>query len=265
MKSRVIAVFFCSFLHVGLTAQDQLSVQDSITADIIADEGIVQDTTPYNIEITSESSVYDPPVFHPDYKDKYRERAFQYTTEENQTARKIKMWLLRLLDRIFGSSSEKEVSPWYDIIFNTIVITVLIVAVASIVRLLLGKDSLSLFFRRKTSSVRLLPESEIDMSEAALTHLIQSSIENGDYRSALRYHYLLLLKKMDRNGVIQYHPEKTDSDYVQEIKDIDSRKMLSYLIYLYHRTWYGQYEISRNEYSLASESFDQMYKLLRDG
>ena len=265
MKIRVIFVIFCSLLCVGLTAQGQLSLQDSNPEEIIADEGIVQDTATYDIEIASERAIFNPPVFHPDYKEKYRERAFKYSTEENQTVRKIKMWLLKMLDRIFGSSSEKEVSPWHEIIFNTILIAVLIIAVVSLVRLLLGKDSLSLFFRRKTSRVRMLPENEIDMTETGLMNMIRSSIENGDYRSALRYHYLLLLKKMDRNGVIQYHPEKTDSEYVLEIKDTDRKKMLSYLIYLYHRTWYGQYEISRNEYSLASESFDQMYKLLKDG
>jgi hypothetical protein len=55
--------------------------------------------------------------------------------------------------------------------------------------------------------------------------------------------------------LIIWLPEKTNADYLSELKQETLRKRFSYLSYLYNCIWYGEFSIGDEEYASAKNAF----------
>ena len=86
--------------------------------------------------------------------------------------------------------------------------------------------------------------------------LIKQSIQSGEHRLSIRYYYLFLLKKMSEKELIEWDVEKTNSDYIYEIKLPQLKADFEYLSYLYNYIWYGEFDISQQEFEKAKKAFD---------
>ena len=58
--------------------------------------------------------------------------------------------------------------------------------------------------------------------------LISEAESNNNYRLAIRYYYLWLLKGLSEKEIIDYDPEKTNSDYQYEIKTPEISEQFAY-------------------------------------
>src|SRR5690606_29380563 len=87
------------------------------------------------------------------------------------------------------------------------------------------------------------------------TSLIESAIAAGDYRLAVRYYYLQLLKHLNEKGVINYEFQKTNSEYLFEINDETFKPKVKRLMRLYDFIWYGSFNVTENDFSVAQNSF----------
>lgn len=262
MKYRLITIFIICLVqfHAGesqVPDSVEFELDDSHSVDTMLADHIF-----YEDKIKAPNQALSPPAFSDRFQEKYNERAFNYTNQRHPWAIKFFRWIDALLEKIFGRETGSSSS---NMLFKILLVFILLIAVLSIIRLFLGKDSLSLFFKRKNAGLKLLPDHEMDFSEDELTQKIKNSVEDGDYRSALRYHYLLLLKKLHLNGIIEFHPEKTDSEYLRELKDVDLKQRMQYIIYIYHRTWYGRYAIDLESYTSADQSFNRIHQKLNHG
>ena len=85
--------------------------------------------------------------------------------------------------------------------------------------------------------------------------LIRKAYEQGDYRLAVRYHFLKTLQELKEKGHISYEPDKTNSRYVYEIP-INWRNDFSRLIFQYEYVWYGHFDIDENGYERVQKGFD---------
>ncbi|MNG25700.1 hypothetical protein D3C84_1105960 [compost metagenome] len=90
--------------------------------------------------------------------------------------------------------------------------------------------------------------------------MIQESIQNGEKRLAIRYYYLWLLKVMAQNNYIEWDIEKTNSDYLYELKSPANREDFTYLSYLYNYIWYGEFEMDETTFTKAENRFKKSIK-----
>ncbi|MCH2196383.1 hypothetical protein [Kordia sp.] len=90
--------------------------------------------------------------------------------------------------------------------------------------------------------------------------LIAEAAQKGDYRLAIRYQYLNMLKKFNIAQVIVFDPEKTNLDYTYEITNDGLREQFQYTSYLYNYAWYGEFDINEAQYEKAQESFQVLLK-----
>ncbi|MGJ8743258.1 hypothetical protein [Polaribacter sp.] len=97
----------------------------------------------------------------------------------------------------------------------------------------------------KKSNQKLFYEEE-DIHEIDLDSLLKKAIQNNEYRLAVRYYYLLVLRQLSTNKFIDYHKEKTNTEYLLEIENLNIKKQFSYLSYAYSYVWYGQFSIDKN-------------------
>lgn len=79
--------------------------------------------------------------------------------------------------------------------------------------------------------------------------------QKKDYRSAIRYQFLFALKKMSDQKLIQWNPDKTNTDYIVEIKNVSQRKSYQELSYIFENVWYGEQKIDAELYEKLKSTF----------
>lgn len=90
--------------------------------------------------------------------------------------------------------------------------------------------------------------------------LIQKAKSEGDYRKAVRYYYLWVLQKLTDRNLIKWDKDKTDHDYLLELKNHTIKEDFSTNTYIYDYTWYGKFELNSNEFQLAESIFQRTLK-----
>ena len=144
-------------------------------------------------------------------------------------------------------------------VFTPIAIIIVIVAVVLIVYLLLNEGSGGLFSGKRTK--KLKDEEEITAENIAfvdLNTLIANAENEKNYRLAIRYNYLSVLKQLSLKGIIDFEDEKTNRDYQNEIKDQFVFKGFSYVSYLYNYIWYGEFKVDTLQYEKAKSNFTML-------
>jgi hypothetical protein len=62
---------------------------------------------------------------------------------------------------------------------------------------------------------------------------------------------------MSEKQIIEWDAEKTNSDYVYEIKNEQFKNNFNYLSYLYNYIWYGEFDIDDVTFEKAKASFEK--------
>ena len=115
----------------------------------------------------------------------------------------------------------------------------------------------------KKGTKKLIFENEDEnINEHDYDKLLAQAIQNKEYRLATRYYYLSLLKKMSKKGLIDYHKDKTNSQYLFELKDNDTRKQFSYLLYIYDYVWYGEFVVDTPKFNSIENSYKNFINTL---
>lgn len=125
-----------------------------------------------------------------------------------------------------------------------------------IVKVLLGSEVL--FWRNTKSSTKitekLIYEDE-DIHEVDLASLLKQAIDNQNFRLAIRYYYLTSLKGLSNKKIIDYHKDKTNSEYLFEIENTAIRTQFSYLSYVYSYVWYGEFPVDETNFKTAQNKY----------
>lgn len=115
----------------------------------------------------------------------------------------------------------------------------------------------SLFEEQETPQVFLNDEENIVRSEN-IGELIEDAINDGDYRLAVRYYYLQLLRQLNQKKLINYEFQKTNSEYLNEIKADRLRGQLKKVMRIYDFIWYGSFSLSEPDFHLAQRNFQDL-------
>ncbi len=122
---------------------------------------------------------------------------------------------------------------------------------------LLGIDANQLLGRTPKSQVRYVGETE-DIHKIDFEQEISRAVQQRNYRQAIRWCYLWALKKLSDQQQIDWHPGKTNHDYLAELTSDSLRKKLSYLGYLHEYTWYGDFPADENLYRDAQRQANEL-------
>ncbi len=94
---------------------------------------------------------------------------------------------------------------------------------------------------------------------------IKKAEDAGDYKTAIRMYYLKGLQIMAERNIIQWQIQKTNQDYLREIRK--SRKPLSerwrQLTYAFDYVWYGDLDLGGDQYPALKTSFQQILQSIR--
>ncbi|MAB48852.1 MAG: DUF4129 domain-containing protein [Flavobacteriaceae bacterium] len=194
-----------------------------------------------------------------DLKDKYSGNDFIYERTINNSGwwTRFKQWLSDFIKNIFDINSDAKASDVTDIAIKVFYVVIFILVVFFIVKAIINKEGKWVFGKSSDKSIIPVTDIESNIYEADFKSLIASAERDNNYRLAVRYYYLLLLKNLSQAGIIEYDVEKTNSDYHYEINSEALKKEFSYTSYLYNYIWYGEFDIDISQFQKAKTAFNQ--------
>ncbi|WP_121665770.1 DUF4129 domain-containing protein [Mesonia aquimarina] len=122
--------------------------------------------------------------------------------------------------------------------------------------------AMNLTKKAKTPDV-ILSEEEKIITQENIPSLIKEALKNNDYRLAVRYYYLLILKELKEKEIIDYQFQKTNHEYIVEISTEKLRENFDQITRLYDFIWYGNFSVSKEDYALAKQAFESMQKNIK--
>ena len=204
-----------------------------------------------------QDQVLDTRSFAGDLSEKYSGEEFDYSSQEGEAQNLIKRflrWLSNWLGDAFGVSF-----PPYTIKIIEYLIYILMggLIIYLFVRFFSG-ESFSAVFTKKATNILDINLSENHIENVDLDALIKTALDEKDYRLAVRYQFLRILKTLSQKGIIDWHYEKTNSDYQNEIESQKVRSGFQDVSYLYDYIWYGEQEIDGLKYETVEARFSKL-------
>lgn len=216
-----------------------------------------------SLTVAVDSSKIVAKQFSENLSDKYSGNEFDYDTmegeAENFLGRAIN-WFFNKLGEIFGIHLSPEM---YQIVKFFIYGLLIVFALYILVKLLVG-DNASSFFSRKSKMVAPLNIQEEHIENVDLDSYIKNALKEENYRLAIRYMYLKSLKLLSLNNIINWHFEKTNSDYYREIESENLKENFKKTSYLYENIWYGEYALDKAGFESAKKDFERLNQNLKN-
>lgn len=113
----------------------------------------------------------------------------------------------------------------------------------------------------KDSKVQLAFDSMPDVledlpEETDLERFLRTSMDSGDYKTAIRILYIMIIQRMHERNWIIWKKDKTNRDYLNEIRSKRTYSQFREITLFYEIIWYGDNDISGTEFHKLKSLFD---------
>ena len=169
---------------------------------------------------------------------------------------RLKRKLQKLVDALFGEVDEEKAASLRDLFIRILAIVILGLVLYFLIRFFAGKDGAILFGKKNSKTGVLAGALQENIDEIRFPEKIAFFEQQNNYREAVRYQFLYILKKLSDGQYIVWNPEKTNNDYAGEINDAILRKRYNRLSYIFENVWYGQFWVDKAAY----ENFRTLFK-----
>lgn len=155
-------------------------------------------------------------------------------------------WISKFLAAIF---SDRGAAPYIRLL--------VIIAAITFIIFRIFKSNLSGIFslNKKSKTDNGFEYFDEDIHTQDLDKKLDQAILERNFRDAIRFYYLKLLKQLDMNQVIQWEISKTNSDYQQELKNHALLNDFKALSGVYEYTWYGKFNVDQNHFESWQADF----------
>ena len=199
--------------------------------------------------------------FADNLNEKYNTSEFNYNVKDGESQNllaRFLSWFLNWLRQAFGI----DIPPGAGEVIEIIIYVLLgVLAIYLLVRFLLGERAAT-FFTRSHKNISSLGITEEKIQQTDFDSLIKDALAQNNYRDAIRFLYLKALKNLSQSNIIDWHFEKTNTDYYNEIADEDIKKAYSKVSYLYDYVWYGEFTVDEKSFNDAMTRFKALDNLI---
>lgn len=161
-------------------------------------------------------------------------------------------------DQESSSSSTPRVSGGFIGLGATgqiILVVLLILLLIFIIARLMGHSIGGGGARLKKEHQFSIEQLEENIHESDLERFLRLSLEAKDYHTALRIYYLMVIKRLSELGWILWKKEKTNYDYVREMRKRSGYSKFRSLTGAFEIIWYGEAPIGQSEYEILHPEF----------
>ncbi len=201
--------------------------------------------------------------FNDNLSEKYKGNEFVYTENKEKKRKKDNK---KDISKRKSKPPSKQLTNFITSVSQAFPYILVLVIILIIVKAVMGEDLSWLFKSSKNKKIDrvtiLSNEEESYLKNENYDKLIALAKEKGDYRTATRYYYLLLLKRMAKKGLITFDKDKTNTEYIFDLQQKELRKPFSYLLYIYDYVWYGEFVLDQGNFSVIENNYESFLKKL---
>ncbi|OBX22536.1 MULTISPECIES: hypothetical protein [Bizionia] len=122
------------------------------------------------------------------------------------------------------------------------------------------QSPMSSVFKTEEKTIDNFGYIEEDIQQVDFENLIKTALKESNYRLATRYLYLKSLKNLTNKNIIDWHYDKTNSDYLNEISDDGIKQLFKRISYIYDYVWYGEFAIDEQAFNRNQDDFSTLNK-----
>ena len=251
-------LFILTILSILITAQSCFGQRAA--SSVKADYYTYADSTRKILPANEEVFVVDVRILPNDVLDKYKnDPAFNYEGGPKETddwITKIRNWINQQLALLRSSKA-------YSTILDYLYYGLMILALILIIRGLIKADRRGLLFGKVNSNEIKIIESDEDISQLNFDELISSAIESKEHKLAIRYLFLKSLKLLSEKGLIELRNNKTNYQYLSEIKNNQIADVFRNATSSFEWIWYGDFPVNDAILKSSQNEFNKLFALIR--
>ncbi|WP_338377065.1 DUF4129 domain-containing protein [uncultured Flavobacterium sp.] len=196
--------------------------------------------------------------FSPKFNEKYTSNEFQYETKVDDS--KLSAWnrfwksVGDFFRELFDFSNADGTLTGLSIFMKIIAFIIIGFVIFMIVKIIINKEG-GWVFGKSSKNIKVSDLVEENIHTIDFKKLITDSKSEKEFRTSIRYYYLWLLKSMSDKNIIEWDIEKTNSDYLYEIKNPEIKSEFQFLSYIYEYSWYGEFAVSETDFQKVEKSF----------
>ena len=176
--------------------------------------------------VKRDSTDLDVTYFKENFKDNYTGDDFNYSINDTggiNLMQRILRQFFNWMGNLFGFDIDFiDYKTLEYIVYGLLGIIVLYLLIKFLLQ-----NQISSVFKTEDKAIDSFSYVEEDLEQVDFDQLITKALKETNYRLATRYLYLKSLKSLANKNTIEWHFDKTNSDYLKEIKDLKLKKNYS--------------------------------------
>lgn len=208
-------------------------------------------------QIQIDSAAYQSRKFD-NLKEKYSDSDFNYIEKPVKVDSNAwdRFWSAvgRFLSNLFDFGNGPNSLSGIEIFMKVIAVLIILFVVYLIVKTIINKEG-GWIFSKSSNKITISETSEENIHTLDFNTLITKVKNEKNYRLATRYYYLWLLKTFSDKSIIEWDIEKTNGDYLNEIKTIELKNEFQFLSYVYEYSWYGEFDLTETDFEKTEIAF----------
>ena len=258
------------FLVAEISAQDSISeiqeIQVALSQDSIlsSEEKIVKyDTNSQKTPLSLNKDKVEDYKNNPDFN-------YQPPEETDNWWKQFTSWIGDLITRFFNWLGNVWRSFWewvlpdsqgstlWGFVIHVLPYIILAVLVGFIVWLFFKLNPGAKLMKSKAKPDVFFTEEEEIIKTRDIQKLIDKAVRKQNYRLAVRYYYLLILKRLTDAELIEYEFDKTNSDYFAEVTSEKLNPGFRKATNIYEYIWYGNFTVTEADFNKAQSIFTNL-------
>ena len=236
------------FFFVNVFSQKQVSgTPDKVTVLVKKDS------------IFASSDTINKVYFNDKFQQKYQTAEFNYIEKKPSLSffERFMDWLSHKISSLFDVTDPQQTRSYATNVLKFLALIIISIAIYFIVKIIINKEGNWIFGKSNAKKIDY-DSIEENLQNIDFQKLIAQTNKLGNNRLEIRYYYLWVLQKLAEKEVIVIHPEKTNSDYLNEIPSKKIKADFKYISYLYNYVWYGEFDMTLDKYESSKETFVKM-------
>jgi hypothetical protein len=181
-----------------------------------------------------------------------KDKDFDYRDKEPTKAKETISWLEKWLRDLFDIELGRETN---EVIYDIITIVLIVGALAALIWAFTSVQFRWIFSGKGAKASPVFTIEEENIHEISFTNEIAAAEAAGNFRKAVRLHYLEMLKALSDHSLIAWETQKTNHDYARELRNTEYADDFSGLTYWFDYIWYGELPVDDGLYADIREKF----------
>ena len=173
-----------------------------------------------------------------------------------------------LSGRIFQWLSEHFFGPVLHTVLTywTLVYYIILALLLGLLVYFLRKGELNrLFYNNGLNEKNFSENMEEDIHLLNFDTLIAATLSNGQFRLSVRYLYLQILRTLSDRNLILWQVNKTNFDYLKELKNPAYNQLFKETTTLFNHVWYGDVALTEQQFYVIKNAFDRFNNQIKTG